>query len=61
MYTEEYRTYPVFKSIFSVLQLMYGENLRMKRNALIRTIRNVLQNYSFIIAVWRDIYLSKGK
>jgi hypothetical protein len=61
MYTEEYRTYPVFKSNFSVLQLMYGENLRMKRNTLIRTKRNVLQNYSFIIAVWKDRYLSKGK
>jgi len=61
MYTEEYRTYPVFKSIFSVLQLMCGENLRMKGNTLIRTIRNVLQNYSFVIAVWRDIYFSKGK
>jgi hypothetical protein len=40
---------------------MYGENIRKKSNTLFRSIRNVLQNYSGIIAVRVERYLSKGK
>jgi len=43
------------------MKIMYGENMRMKNNTLIRTIRNVMQKYSFITAVWKERYLSKGK
>jgi phage gp36-like protein len=40
---------------------MYGENMRMKSNTLIRTVRKVLQKYCCIVAVWRERCVSKGK